>query len=128
VPPPSPSLAPLLEDIPRLLRFLPEDRRGITENYLGGPASRADGYAMPGNAVLEGLCPVLLLNSEYDDLRASAEVFAGQLAAAGVDVRQVLARGMLHGFLNLHAGLEPVDEALALMADVVARRSVRSAA
>ena len=56
---------------------------GITENYLGGPASRADGYAMPANAVLEGLCPVLLLNSEYDDLRASAEAFAGQLAVAG---------------------------------------------
>jgi acetyl esterase len=119
VPPASPSLAPLLEDVPRLLRFLPEVRRGITENYLGGPASRADGYAMPGNAVLEGLCPVLLLNSEYDDLRASAEVFAGQLAVAGVDVRQVLARGMLHGFLNMHAGIEPVDEALDLMAEVV---------
>ena len=41
---------------------------------------------MPGNAVLEGLCPVLLVNSEYDDLRASAEVFAGQLSQAGVDV------------------------------------------
>ena len=120
VPPASPSLAPLLEDVPRLLRFLPEVRRGITENYLGGPASRADGYAMPANAVLEGLCPVLLLNSEYDDLRASAEVFAGQLAVAGVDVRQVLARGMLHGFLNLHAGIEPVDAALTLMAEVVA--------
>ena len=53
------------------------------------PESRADGYAMPANAVLDGLCPVLLLNSEYDDLRASAEVFAGQLTAAGVDVRQV---------------------------------------
>ena len=37
--------------------------------------------------------PVLLLNSEYDDLRASAEVFAGQLAAAGVDVRQVARPG-----------------------------------
>ena len=37
-----------------------------------------------------GACPVLLLNSEYDDLRASAEVFAGRLAVAGVDVRQVL--------------------------------------
>jgi acetyl esterase len=120
VPPAGPSLAPLLDDVPRLLRFLPEVRRGITENYLGGPASRADGYAMPGNAVLEGLPPVLLLNSEYDDLRASAEVFAGQLAVAGVDVRQVLARGMLHGFLNLHAGIEPVDEALDLMATVVA--------
>jgi acetyl esterase/lipase len=120
VPPPSSSLAPLLEEIPRILRFLPEDRRSITENYLGGPASTADGYAMPANAVLEGLCPVLLVNSEYDDLRASAEMFAGQLAVAGVDVRQVLAPGMLHGFLNLHAGIEPVDAALDLMADVVA--------
>jgi acetyl esterase/lipase len=120
VPPASPSLAPLLEEIPRILRFLPEDRRGITENYLGGPASRADGYAMPAGAVLEGLCPVLLLNSEYDDLRASAEVFAGQLAVAGVDVQQVLVRGMLHGFLNLHAGIAPVDEALDLMAGLVA--------
>ncbi|WP_116453668.1 alpha/beta hydrolase [Blastococcus litoris] len=119
VPPPSPSLAPLLEEIPTLLRFLPENRRSITENYLGGPASSADGYAMPANAVLEGLCPVLLLNSEYDDLRASAEVFAGQLAVAGVDVRQVLAPGMLHGFLNLDAGIEPVDRALDLMAEVV---------
>ncbi|RZU32071.1 alpha/beta hydrolase [Blastococcus saxobsidens] len=120
VPPASPSLAPLLDEIPRLLRFLPHTRRGITENYLGGPASSADGYAMPGGAVLEGLCPVLLLNSEYDDLRASAEVFAGQLAVAGVDVRQVLLPGMLHGFLNLHPGVEPVDRALVLMSETVA--------
>jgi acetyl esterase len=126
VPPASAGLAPLLPEIPRLLRFLPEDRRGITENYLGGPASRADGYAMPGGAVLEGLCPVLLLNSEYDDLRASAELFAGQLAVAGVDVRQVLVREMLHGFLNLHAGIEPIDRALDLMADVVAATLVRA--
>jgi acetyl esterase/lipase len=128
VPPASATLAPLLTEIPRLLRFLPEDRRGITENYLGAPASSADGYAMPANAVLEGLCPVLLLNSEYDDLRASAEVFAGQLAVAGVDVRQVLARGMLHGFLNLHTGIEPVDRALDLMADAVIGERVRVAA
>jgi acetyl esterase/lipase len=122
VPSPSRSLAPLLEEVPTLLRFLPAVRRGITENYLGGPESLADGYAMPANAVLEGLCPVLLLNAEYDDLRASAEVFAGQLAVAGVDVRQVLAPGMLHGFLNLHAGIEPVAEALDLMATVVVGR------
>jgi acetyl esterase len=127
VPPAGPSLAPLLDDVPRILRFLPEVRRGITENYLGGPASRADGYAMPGNAVLEGLPPVLLINSEYDDLRASAEVFAGQLAVAGVDVRQVMARGMLHGFLNLHAGIGPVAEALDLMAEVVAGAATRKA-
>ena len=35
---------------------------------------------MPAGAVLEGFCPVLMLNSEYDDLRASAEVFDEQLA------------------------------------------------
>ena len=127
VQPPSASLAPLLEEVPRLLRFLPEVRRSITTNYLGGPESLADGYAMPANAVLEGLCPVLLLNSEYDDLRASAEVFTGRLAVAGVDVRQVLVRGMLHGFLNLHAGIEPVDEALDLMAETVARATAGEA-
>lgn len=42
------------------------------------------------------------------------------LDVAGVDVRQILVPGMLHGFLNLHAGSEPVHEALELMADVVA--------
>ena len=51
--------------------------------------------------------------------------FAGQLAVAGVDVRQVLVRGMLHGFLNLHPGIEPVDRALDLMAGVVAGERVR---
>jgi acetyl esterase len=124
VPPLSPHLAELMDEVPRLLRFLPDTRRGITENYLGAPASAADGYAMPANAVLDGLCPVLLLNSEYDDLRPSAEAFAARLAVAGVDVRQVLVRGMLHGFLNLHPGVEPVDEALALMAEVVTCRSM----
>src|SRR5688572_33119704 len=74
---------------------------------------------VPREDALAVVCPVLLLNSEYDDLRASAEVFAGLLAVAGVDVRQVLVRGMLHGFLNLHAGIEPVDRALGLMAEVV---------
>ena len=54
-------------------------------------------------------------------------MFAGQLAVAGVDVRQVLARGMLHGFLNLHAGIEPVDEALDLMAEAVAGAATRKA-
>ena len=67
----------------------------------------------------------MLLNCEYDDLRASAETFAGQFATAGVDVRQVLARGMLHGFLNLHDGIEPVAEALALMAETVTGSVIR---
>jgi acetyl esterase/lipase len=105
--------------VPALLRFLPRDTEFITTNYLGGPLSTADGYAMPGLAVLEGLCPTLVLNAEYDDLRASGEAFAGQLALAGVDVRQVMAPGMLHGFLNTRPDIEPVGRALDLMAEVV---------
>jgi acetyl esterase/lipase len=118
------SLSAVMEDLPPMLRFLPSDMAFINANYLGGAHSRADGYAMPGNAVLEGLCPVVVLNAEFDDLRVSGEAFAAQLAAAGVDVRQVLVRGLPHGFLNRPAAaLEGVDRALDLMAGVVSRRA-----
>lgn len=120
IPTPSPSLAAKLADVPALLRFFPKDTEFITTTYLGGPFSTANGYAMPGLAVLEGLCPTVVLNAEFDDLRASGEGFAAQLALAGVDVRQVMAPGMLHGFLNTRPDLEPVGQALDLMADVVA--------
>jgi acetyl esterase/lipase len=119
IPAASASLATRMADVPRLLRFLPEDTEFFTTNYLGGPLSTADGYAMPGLAVLEGLCPTLVLNAEYDDLRASGETFTAQLALAGVDVRQVLLPGMLHGFLNTRPDIEPVAHALDLMAEVV---------
>ncbi|GAA4978418.1 alpha/beta hydrolase [Kineococcus glutinatus] len=125
LPPARDELDALMAEVPALLRFPPEERRGTTENYLGGPVGRADGYAMPASADLAGLCPVLLLNAEYDDLRTSGEAFAAQLARAGVDVRQVLARGLLHGFLNLPADLEPVDRALDLLAAVVAGQPER---
>ena len=65
----------------------------LTVNYLGGPLCSADGYAMPALAVLDGLCPVLVLNAEYDGLRASGEAFTAALAVAGVDVRQVTRAG-----------------------------------
>jgi acetyl esterase/lipase len=119
LPPASAALGALMADVPRLLRFLPEDRAFITRNYLGGPESTADGYAMPANAVLDGLCPVLLLNAEYDDLRVSSEAFAAQLAVNGVDVRQVVFRGLLHGFLNMRPDVEPIGRALDLISEVV---------
>jgi acetyl esterase len=124
LPPSSAALAELMLEVPRLLRFLPADRRFITTNYLGGPENRADGYAMPANAVLEGLCPVMLLNAEYDDLRTSSEAFAAQLAIDGVDVSQVLFRSMMHGFLNMPATIKPVDRALHLMAETVGAPSM----
>jgi acetyl esterase len=116
--PPAPaSLVRRMAEVPAILHFPPDDVRATTENYLGGPVGRADGYAMPGLAVLEGLCSTLLLTAEYDDLRGSGQVFAAALAAAGVDVRHVQVRSMLHGFLNLPSAIEPVDRALGLIAE-----------
>jgi acetyl esterase len=121
VPAPSPALAQALAELPPVLAP-PRGRRDdfLSINYLGGPLSSADGYAMPALAVLEGLCPTVVINAEYDDLRPSGEAFAAALALAGVDVRQVLVPGVLHGFLNQPAELEPVGRALDLIAETVA--------
>jgi acetyl esterase len=119
LPAPSAELEARLAEVPPMLSFTPEATAGINMNYLGGPLGTADGYAFPALADVTGLCPTLLINAEYDDLRASGEAFTVQLTEAGVPVRQWLAVGMLHGFLNLSASLEPVEAALALMSDAV---------
>jgi acetyl esterase/lipase len=121
IPPPSPSLAVALAELPPLFQRPTMDGHPLAVNYLGGPLSSADGYAFPANAVLDGLCPTLVINAEYDDLRASGEAFTAALAVAGIDVRQVMVRGVLHGFLNQPAELEPVGQCLDLMSEVVAR-------
>jgi acetyl esterase/lipase len=111
--------AVLMREVPALLQFPPEATSFFNTNYLGGPLSTADGYAFPVLADLRGLCPVLVLNAEYDDLRPSGQAFAAALAAAGVDVRQVMVASMLHGFLNLPASIGPVGDALDLIAATI---------
>lgn len=119
IPPMSADHAALLREVPALLKFPPEATSFFNVNYLGGPVSKADGYAFPALADLRGLCPALVLNAEYDDLRASGQAFASALAAAGVDVRQVMVTSMLHGFLNLPASIGPVGDALKLMSETL---------
>jgi acetyl esterase/lipase len=116
LPPSSASLTRRMAEVPSILHFPPEEVRTITQDYLGGAVSRADGYAMPALAVLADLCPTLLLTAEYDDLSPSGEHFAAALALAGVDVHLVRIPSMLHGFLGLPSAIEPVDRALALLA------------
>lgn len=117
LPPLSHGLAARVAELPRLLRFLPADIADMNRNYLGGPENTADGYAMPALGVLDGLCRTVVVNAEYDDLRASGEAFVAALAAAGVDVRQVTARGVAHSFLDLPNTVEPVSRILSLLAD-----------
>lgn len=123
LPPASVVLDTLMSSVPELLRFTADQTAGITSNYVGGPVETADGYAMPALADLAGLCPTLMLDAEYDDLRSSEELFAEALAAAGVDVRRHVAPGMMHGFVNLPAEIEPVGEVFQLIAEAVAHPS-----
>ena len=113
MPSPSASLAATLAELPPLFHATAGEDNPLAVNYLGGPLSSADGYAFAAGAILDGLCPTLVLNAEYDHLRASGEAFTAALATAGVDVCQVTIRGMLHGFLNLPAEVRPVRRCLA---------------
>ena len=100
LPSPSEELAGKLALLSRAHSFSPESMRLTCENYLGAPLSEADGYAMPGIADLDGYPPTLVINCEYDGLRASGEAFTTALQAAGVTVQQLLALDVLHGHIN----------------------------
>jgi acetyl esterase/lipase len=72
----------------------------MVENYLGAPRAEASPYAMPALGELAGFPTTLVINCEYDGLRASGEAFAASLVAAGVPVTQLLAPDVLHGHIN----------------------------
>jgi acetyl esterase/lipase len=90
------------------------DVASMNDFFLGGGA--VEHYAFPALAPdLAGFPRTVIVNDEYDTLRASGEAFGEQLAAAGVDVRVVLVPGVLHGHLN-SIGYPPAIETFALMA------------
>ena len=101
LPPPSDELAGKLAGLSPAMAFAPEVIEPVMENFLGRASSAAPAYATPGVAKdLRGHPPTLIINCEYDGLRASGEAYAGQLLDDGVEVRTVLARGVAHGHLN----------------------------
>jgi acetyl esterase/lipase len=72
----------------------------IARNYAGNDDAFDDPYAFPANGAHAGLPPVLIVNSEYDRLRASGEAFGAALAEAGVEVRMETEPGTAHGHIN----------------------------
>jgi acetyl esterase/lipase len=100
LPPLSAELASKVAVLPPLMGFVPEVVRAAVENYVGAPQDRADGFAMPGLAALEGISPTFIVNAEYDALRSSGEAFAEALRAAGVEVELYRQDGVVHGHLN----------------------------
>jgi acetyl esterase len=105
--------AKLTEAPPDHVIDLPEVA-SINDFFLGG--ARVEHYAFAALAPdLTGFPRTVIVNDEYDTLRASGEAFAEQLAEAGVDVRVELVPGVLHGHLNL-IGYPPAIETFDLMA------------
>ena len=101
LPPASDELASKLTLLPSQHGFRPDVMKPVVENYIGGPLEGCPVYAMAALADdLRDYPPTLIINCEYDGLRASGEAFAAALDDAGVDVVQLLAPDVLHGHIN----------------------------
>ena len=70
------------------------------EHYLPEPTMRDDWRACPSMRDLSGLPPTLILTAECDILCDEGTAYAEQLRAAGVAVKHINYKGMIHGFFN----------------------------
>lgn len=99
LPTPSDELARALAADFEGMRFPAEVRAEIALNYAGHSAEFSNHYAFAG--VRPRLFPpTLIRNAEFDDVRASGERFAEDLAAAGTVVDVAHEPGSTHGYLN----------------------------
>lgn len=112
----SAELAPKVARLSPMLQPSADLVETVVENYIGMPASEAPAYAMPGVADdLTGFPRTLFINSEYDGMRASAEMFAAQLRDADVEVTEIVEPGVYHGHLGRGGG-EPFRHTVEVMA------------
>ncbi|HZQ56506.1 MAG TPA: alpha/beta hydrolase fold domain-containing protein [Acidimicrobiales bacterium] len=69
--------------------------------HYAGPDQRRDAKASPLRGDLSGLPPAVIVTAEFDPLCREGADYADALAAAGVPVRHVLARGHTHTSLAM---------------------------
>jgi hypothetical protein len=92
----------------------------LTVNYLGGPLSSADGYAMPALAVSRACARRCSFTLSTTDLRASGEAFAAQWQSLVSTSARCWSVACCTASQPARP-LEPVGRSLDLIADVVAR-------
>ena len=124
VPPPTePELAAKLALLPGLVRIDGRKLADVFSLYYDESSGPVPSYVSPGDADLDGLPPVLVVASEYDDLRASGEMFARQLERVGVPCTYRVAKGMVHGYLNQEPTLAEVSRTLQWVAQALAAQA-----
>ncbi|MEV3936683.1 alpha/beta hydrolase [Glycomyces sp. NPDC049804] len=115
---PNPALSPAMsaEMAPLPFRFEAEGVEAMVRNYVGR-ISDVPADALPGAARLDGLPRTRIVVSEYDDLRASADLLERQLREVGVPVESYLSLGMTHGHLNHSPEVAEVARSLDFFAE-----------
>ncbi|HEX3750798.1 MAG TPA: alpha/beta hydrolase [Streptosporangiaceae bacterium] len=78
-----------------------DDLRWFVEQWIPGPARRADPAVSPVHADLSGLPPAMIATAEHDPLRDEGRVLAGRISEGGADARYWPHPGQVHGFLGL---------------------------
>lgn len=88
----------------------------MNRNYAGSAAARDERLAFPGGHTLTGFPRTLVVTAERDNMRASGDLFAAELAEAGVDVQHHVLPGTRHAFLN-RPGLAEFAHTVQLVAE-----------
>jgi acetyl esterase len=96
----SEELGKKMDGVPAELSFGPDFIRDINLNFAGSEDNFRDPHAFAGGGDLHGFPRVYIINSDADTLRASGELFAAQLEAAGVHVRMEVEPDSMHGHLD----------------------------
>lgn len=120
-----PEFDAVMAQVPPRLTFPPEVMARIRANYIGDYAGPLT-YAHPADGDLEGFPPTLIVNCEFDSLRASGEQIARDLEANGTDVSCVLESGVMHGHLNI-PGLPTTLKTFDRMVDFLAAKTAQGA-
>jgi acetyl esterase len=72
----------------------------MNRNYVGSRRGLSDRSAFPGGHDVGAFPRALVINAEHDNMRASGDLFAAELGAAGVEVAHHVLPGTRHAFLN----------------------------
>lgn len=89
------------------------------DNYLNGPADRANPRVNLVAADLAGLPPTTIINAQIDPLRSDGELLAQKLRAAGVTTDQKTYDGVTHEFFGMGAVVDKAMAAEQMAADAL---------
>ena len=100
LPPRSDELRARTNGLRGLVQFTPGRTAKMNRNYAGTAQAMLHPHAFPGGHELRDLPATLMIDADHDTLRASGELFAKELAEAGITVERTVIERSWHGFLD----------------------------